>query len=213
MSREVVVVDYGSGNIFSIRQALTKCGANPQITEDHSTIVEANHLVIPGVGAFGQCMAKIQKKALILPLREAIERGAWILGICVGMQILFEESEEFGEHEGLGIIPGKVVPILPVDTNGHSHKIPFVGWSALQAPPNSKWSGTILENATTGSSCYFVHSFMVQPKMEQHRLADTYYGRTKVCAAIRSENVFGTQFHPEKSGQIGLAILTRFLQL
>ena len=213
MRREIVVVDYGSGNLFSIRQALTKCGARVLITEDQSVIGKVNHLLIPGVGAFGQCMAKIRAKGLVDPFNEAIGRGAWVIGICVGMQMFFEQSEEFGLHEGLGIIPGKVVRIPAVDSHGNAHKVPYIGWSPMQPASNTEWTDTILENVIPGRSCYFVHSFMAQPKEDHHRLADTYYGQTIVCAAVRSENVFGAQFHPEKSGQTGLAILERFLQL
>jgi glutamine amidotransferase len=213
MNKEIVVLDYGSGNLFSISQALEKCGAKVLIADDHSRVMKATHLVIPGVGAFGQCMAKIISKGLSHSVKEAIKGGTWILGICAGMQILFDKGEEFGFHEGLGIIPGNVVAIPPVDLDGTSRKIPYIGWSPLQPPLERDWRGSILESIGAGNSCYFVHSFMAMPDEGSHRLADTYYGQTRICAAIQSENVFGTQFHPEKSGLTGLAILTRFLEL
>lgn len=213
MTTQAVVADYGSGNLFSIGQALTRCGGKVSITADPDTIAQANHLVIPGVGAFGQCMAKLREKALIPSLREAVDRGARVLGICVGMQVLFEESEEFGSHQGLGIIAGRVVKIPSIDKNGEFHKIPYVGWSRLKATSSANWGGTILANVPRDSPCYFVHSFMAQPECEENRLADTFYGETRVCAAVRAEKVFGTQFHPEKSGETGLAILKHFLRL
>ena len=213
MNREIVVLDYGSGNLFSISQALEKCGAKVLITDDHSRIIKASHMVIPGVGAFGQCMAKIIRKGLGHPVQEAMKGGTWVLGVCVGMQILFETSEEFGPHEGLGIIPGSVVAIPSVDADGTSRKIPYIGWSPLEPGLEKTWKGTMLESIRTGNSCYFVHSFMAMPAGESYRLADTYYGQTRICAAVQSENVLGTQFHPEKSGMTGLAILTRFLEL
>jgi len=211
MNKEVVILDYGSGNLHSIAQALSKCGAKISITDVPSAIAKTSHLVIPGVGAFGGCMAKIEHRGLIPPVIEAVNRGALLLGICVGMQILFDEGEEFGHHEGLGLIPGKVVAMPGRDSNGTKRKIPFVGWSPLQIPPDRDWTGTVLQDLVPGNACYFVHSFMAIPQEEKHHLADTYYGKTRVCAAVRSGNIFGCQFHPEKSGSVGLTILKRFL--
>jgi glutamine amidotransferase len=213
MTREVTVLDYGSGNLFSIGQALSSCGVRVHVTSDAERIVTATHLVIPGVGAFGQCMEKMRQASLIEPLREAIGRGAWVLGICVGMQMLLDSSAEFGVHPGLGLIPGKVVSIPAVDESGRKHKVPYVGWSPLYSVAGKAWENTILSTISPGSCCYFVHSFMACPNDERRRLAETYYGATRVCAAVQFDNVFGTQFHPEKSGEAGLAIVSRFLEL
>jgi imidazole glycerol-phosphate synthase subunit HisH len=210
--REVVILDYGSGNILSIMRAVEAVGASAHLTGNALKVSKAKHLIIPGVGAFGECMEKMRKKGLIDPLLESVDRGSRILGICVGMQILFGESEEFGKHDGLGIIPGKVISIPSIDLDGTRHKIPHVGWNLLKQPAKDRWSGTAFEALEEGCFCYFVHSFMAVPDKETDRLADTFYGGTRICAAAQSGRVFGCQFHPEKSGEAGLSILKGFVK-
>jgi imidazole glycerol-phosphate synthase subunit HisH len=212
-NREVIIVDYGSGNLLSIMRAVEAVGAKPYLTGDLQKVSNAKHLVVPGVGAFGECMSKIKRKGLVGPLIKSMNRGAFVLGICVGMQILFEESEEFGMHQGLGVIPGKVLSIPSNDSDGRRYKVPHIGWSSLKQPAKNRWGGTILEALEEGCCCYFVHSFMAVPGNETDRLADTYYGNTRICAAVHSGNIYGCQFHPEKSGEIGLGILSGFIKL
>lgn len=214
MKKQAIIIDYGSGNLLSIMRAVKASGAEARLTGDPVEVSNASHLIIPGVGAFAECMARMKRKNLIDPLFECINKGAKILGICVGMQILFDESEEFGTHQGLGIISGKVVPVPAVGPDGKRYKIPHIGWSPLQRPVNINWNGTILDTVEDGCSCYFVHSFMAVPDDEMKRLADTYYyGEIRICAAVHSGNIFGCQFHPEKSGEVGLSILLQFLKL
>jgi glutamine amidotransferase len=137
-----------------------------------------------------------------------------VLGICVGMQMLMQIGEEFGEHEGLGVVPGRVRAIPGTRSDGTSHKIPHIGWSALDKPNgNTNWEGTILEGVAPGSTCYFVHSFTAEPADDSYRLADCDYHGRRISAALRAGNVSGTQFHPEKSGETGLRILRNFLAL
>ena len=209
---QVTVLDYDTGNLRSIVKALQRCEAEVLLTGDPIDVARAGHLVIPGVGAFGACMNRLHSRRLVAPVLEAVGRGARVLGICVGMQLLLEEGEEFGRHEGLGVIPGKVVAVPDQDSNGSPRKIPHIGWSPLQ-PTGLQWRGTILDGIEAGACCYFVHSYHAVPRDEENRLADTCYGDTRICATVRHDNVYGCQFHPEKSGATGLATLARFLEL
>jgi imidazole glycerol-phosphate synthase subunit HisH len=213
MKKRVVIIDYGSGNLFSIAQSLTKCGSDIIITDDQKVIKNASHLVIPGVGSFGECVNKLKHEELICPLKEAINRGTWLLAICVGMQILFDKGEEFDACEGLGVIPGKVVALCKTNSNGTLNKIPHMGWSPLNGFSTTAWHGTILDSIPAGSACYFAHSFMAVPASDKFRLADTNLGDMNICAAVKSENVYGCQFHPEKSGETGLKIMKNFIAL
>jgi len=135
------------------------------------------------------------------------------LGICLGMQMMLDESEEFGANEGLGLIPGKVVAIPAVDSEGVPHKIPHIGWNEIYAPVGISWEGSILGNTLENSSFYFVHSYTVVPSLHEHRLADCYYNGQLIAATIRSGHMYGCQFHPEKSGREGLNIIRNFLEI
>jgi glutamine amidotransferase len=211
--RSVVIIDYGSGNLFSVEQAFEELGVKPLITTDRKKISEAEYLVIPGVGAFGDCMAEINERNLGKAIKKAATRGAFILGICVGAQILFEASEEYGFHKGLGLIPGSVVRIPVRDADGFYKKLPHIGWSSLELNKGKKWEGTILHWIKPGDFCYFVHSFMFQPKNSQDCLANTFYRKTKICVVVKKNRIFGCQFHPEKSGPVGLKIIKAFFSL
>lgn len=209
---QVTIMDYGTGNLRSIAKAFASNGADVMLTGDPIEIARSRHLVIPGVGAFSDCMGRLHARGLTRPILEAVRRDARVLGICVGMQLLLDHGEEFGRHEGLGLIPGRVVAIPPVDTNGVRKKIPHIGWSPLQ-PAGIPWTGTILDGVEAGECFYFVHSYNAVPRDAGHTLADTFYGDTRICAAVQLDNVFGCQFHPEKSGPAGLAAIGRFLSL
>lgn len=212
MSNEVVVVDYGIGNLFSVRRALEHCGAKVNLSSDPEVIARAARVLLPGVGAFGDGMAELCRRGLDEAVCEVAGRGAPLLGICLGMQMLLDESDEFGRTLGLGLIPGRVVPIPAVNTEGRAHKIPHIGWNELVLPPGREnWEGTPLADLVPGTAVYFVHSFMAQPDDPAHRVADCRYGGHAVSAAIGRDNVFGCQFHPEKSGELGLKVLRRFL--
>jgi glutamine amidotransferase len=213
MSVPVTVVDYGVGNLLSVSRALEQCGAQVTLAHDPAQIIEAQHLILPGVGAFKDGMDGLRAGGLVAALRHFATTGRPLLGICLGMQMLLDFSEEFGMHEGLGLISGSVVAIPATSAIGVPHKIPHIGWNELQAPDATKWSGTILHDITQGSSVYFIHSFTAFPDDNDCRLADASYDGRLISAVIRSGNIYGCQFHPEKSGEVGLNILRRFLAL
>jgi glutamine amidotransferase len=216
MSKRVVVVDYGSGNLLSVCRALSHCGANVVISSEPTEIAAADRLVLPGVGAFNDAMTALQQKNLLDPLRMHIASGCPFLGICVGMQILFEIGEEFGENQGLGVLRGRVNEISKSTVDGRAQKVPHIGWAALQLPeaqPESYWTDTIFHGIPIGSAMYFVHSFAANPDVPSTCLADTIYGGHRLTAAVHLGNVHGTQFHPEKSGPKGLAVLTNFISI
>lgn len=209
---EVTVVDYGLGNLYSVERALQSQGVEVRLSSDPEEIARAGRLVLPGVGAFADGMRGLRDKQLVEPLREYARTGKPLLGICLGMQMLATVSEEFGEHEGLDLIPGRVRAIPAVDSEGRPHKIPHIGWNALQ-PAGSPWSSSLLADTPPGSAVYLVHSFHVLPEDPRHLLATCAYGGHAITAAIRSGNIFGCQFHPEKSGPAGLRMLSAFLRL
>lgn len=212
MNPEVVVVDYGLGNLFSVRKAFEHCGANVVLSSDPELVLRADRLVLPGVGAFRDGMAGLRERNLVEPVVAVARSGRPVLGICLGMQMLMSRSDEFGDYEGLGVVPGRVLAIPRTTADGAPLRIPHIGWSPLTPPQvESSWSGSILETTPAGAAVYLVHSFTAWPDQEAHRLADCWYGGRRISAAIRLDNVYGCQFHPEKSAQIGLAILRRFL--
>ena len=214
MGGKVTIVDYGLGNIFSVSRALEHFGAEVALSDEPEQIAASPRVILPGVGAFANGMEGLRSRGLVEPLRDYAATGRPLLGICLGMQMLVAESEEFGRHEGLGIIPGKVVAIAGRDPKGTAMKVPHIGWSTLARPPaRTRWDGTILQGLAGDSTAYFVHSFTVVPREEGDRLADTFYGDCRVSAAIQRGNVSGCQFHPEKSGPVGLAIIKNFLEL
>lgn len=214
MSKHVLVVDYGVGNLLSVCRAFEACDAVAELSGNHERIATAERLVVPGVGAFGDCMSELRKRDLVKPIMDYVASGKPVLGICVGMQMLMQVGEEFGEHEGLGIVPGRVRAIPGTRSDGTPHKIPHIGWSALDKPSDgTDWDGTILEGVAPGSTCYFVHSFTAEPTDDRYRLADCDYHGRRISAALHAGNVSGTQFHPEKSGETGLRILRNFLAL
>ena len=209
---EVVVIDYGMGNLLSVCRALEHCGAMVTLTANVDAILSAPRVVLPGVGAFPVGMAELRRQGLDAVVREVAAQGTPLLGICLGMQMLLDESEEFITTSGLGLISGRVVPLPAVTADGRPKKIPHIGWSALVLPHSyESWNGTLLQEVKQGESVYFVHSFMASPTDPGHRIADFHYGDLSVSAAIRRDNIYGCQFHPEKSGEVGLKILKRFL--
>jgi imidazole glycerol-phosphate synthase subunit HisH len=214
---KITVVDYGAGNLLSVVRALKHCGAEVEITSEASVIAKAEKLVFPGVGAFGDCVDALSRLGLMQALTDYIQSDRLFLGICVGMQVMFEVGEEFGQHKGLGILPGRVTLIPSQGTGGKVHKIPHIGWSVLvKSPGLASWKNTILEPLEApgvDASMYFVHSFMGVPARTSDRLADVDYNGIAICAAVKKGNAYGVQFHPEKSGEIGLNVLRQFLQL
>jgi glutamine amidotransferase len=211
MKPSVAIVDYDSGNLLSVARALSAVGAEPVLVNRAEQIRSADRLVVPGVGAFADAMRNLRERELIDPLLEFARSGKPMLGICLGMQLLLSRSQEFGTHAGFDLIPGEVIAIPPTGEDGKPHKIPHIGWAPLEVAPGASWDGTILHNVKPGESVYLVHSFTARPTDASHRLADCHYDGRLVSASIRSGNVFGCQFHPEKSGRVGLAILDSFV--
>lgn len=213
MKPRVVVVDYGIGNLRSVRAAFEHCGAQVTLSDAAPVIAAAERLVIPGVGAFGHCMAELNARQLVPAVRDFAAAGRPWLGICVGMQMMLDASEEFGRNDGLGLLPGTVQAIPATGADGTPHKIPFVGWAPLRRPEGADWRGGVLADVTEGEAVYFVHSFSASPATSQHCLASYDYDGRAVTAALARDNLVGCQFHPEKSGPVGLRIISRFLAL
>jgi glutamine amidotransferase len=211
---EVTIIDYGVGNLLSVSRALEHCGASVTITSDSTTILNSNRVVLPGVGAFAEGMGALQAKGLDTVVRQVALDGTPLLGICLGMQMLFDKSEEFGATKGLGLISGHVVHIPAMTTTGELQKIPHIGWNELILSfQHGTCQSGLLANVAPGEAVYFVHSLMAVPSSSTHRLADCSYGGTSISAVVQRDNVVGCQFHPEKSGEVGLRILTNFLYL
>lgn len=210
---DVAIIDYGVGNLLSVSRAVQHCGARALVTSDPAAILAADRVILPGVGAFANGMAALQADGLDAVVRQVAAAGTPLLGICLGMQMLMESSEEFGQTAGLALIPGRVVQIPGHTVHGEPHKIPHIGWNALvPAPGGSAWPGGLLGGISPGEAVYFVHSFMAQPAEPAHRLADCLYGGIAVSASVQRGSVVGCQFHPEKSGEVGLRVLANFLR-
>ena len=209
---EVTVVDYGVGNLLSVQRALEHSGASVVVTSDPESVANAARLVLPGVGAFGNAMEMLNTLGLVQAIQSAAKRAP-MLGICLGMQLLLDESDEFGLTKGLGIIPGRVEAIPDKTVQGDPQKIPHIGWKGLLPGTGGAWANSVLADVAEGGSVYFVHSFMVVPANPASRLADYSYGGHRVAAVLKFGNITACQFHPEKSGEIGLNILRRFISL
>lgn len=209
---KVTVIDYGLSNLLSVQRAIQHLGHDVLVTSKAEDVTVARTLVLPGVGAFRDGMAGLASLGLIEAIRNSAARGTPLLGICLGMQMLLGQSEEFGLHYGLGLLPGRVTRIPDTGADGSPQRVPQVGWNVLLPPAGAQhFFSPLLAAMLPGSEVYFVHSYEVKPQDSSHVLADTLYGGRRVCAAVGSGNVFGTQFHPEKSGEVGLAILGRYL--
>ncbi len=209
---EVTVIDYGVGNLLSVQRALEHCGAKVILTAEPEQILAAGRVLLPGVGAFDNGMQALERLGLVPVIHQLALQKTPLLGICLGMQLLLEESEEYGLTSGLGLIPGRVIPIPNTSTEGRFQKIPHVGWNALVLPTaDAAWKGTILQTVVPGDAVYFVHSFMAKPKNEMHLVANCLYGGVPIPAVLVNGNISGCQFHPEKSGEVGLRILREFL--
>ena len=201
----IAIVDYGVGNLFSLRSSLAAVGAEAEVTKDASVIRSAGKVILPGVGAFEDAMNKLRSSGLAETVIAEAASGKPLLGICLGMQMLFDRSFEYGEHAGLGLIPGSVVPIGDVIPTGL--KIPHIGWNALHF---SDRKSPLFRYIKEGDCVYFVHSYYAAD-CEKNVIATAEYG-AELTAAVQKDNVFGCQFHPEKSGKVGLGILRAFCE-
>ncbi|MGD8624786.1 MAG: imidazole glycerol phosphate synthase subunit HisH [Anaerolineae bacterium] len=198
----VVIVDYGVGNLRSVQKALERVGAGATIQSDPAALDPAQGVVLPGVGAFGDGMAQLRARGLVEPLLRQVGQGKPLLGICLGMQLLFEESEEMGRHPGLGLLPGRVVRFPENDL-----KVPHVGWNRLRFAGHP-----LLAGIPPGAYAYFVHSYYARPQAPGDVLATTDYGLA-FASVVGRGRVWGAQFHPEKSQEVGLRLLANFCRL
>lgn len=211
MSKNITIVDYGIGNLYSVMRALEVSGSETiHISDQARDLAEAEKIILPGVGAFEDGMKGLQERGLIEPLITAALSGKPILGICLGMQLLVSSSEEFGLHQGLSLIPGVVKAMPKKNTAGENLKVPFIGWSPLSLNHDVSIRESCLANAE-GKAVYLVHSFQVIPENPTHLLASYNFGGQQITAAIRNGNITGVQFHPEKSGVVGLEIIKNFI--
>ena len=209
---EITIIDYGVGNLLSVSRGLEHCGAKVNMSSDPEFILKSQKVILPGVGAFPNGMRALIELGLDTAIKEVVNNGVPLLGICLGMQLLLDESEEFGITKGLGVIPGKVVPIPNKSVDGEIQKIPHIGWNSL-VKSGEDWQNTILQEVREDDAAYFVHSFMASPEKSEDRLADALYGGHKISAVIAKGNTTGCQFHPEKSGEVGLKILRNFVRI
>lgn len=201
----VGIIDYGVGNLFSLKSSLKYLGISAEIVNDKESIQSCERLILPGVGAFGDAAKALADSGLDKVVIAAANEGKPLLGICLGMQLLFEEGLEFGSHKGLGLIPGKVVSIKPLIGD---NKIPHIGWNQLHITENK---GGIYKYTDNGEFVYFVHSFHAECP-EEFITAKTDYG-AMLTASVQNKNVMGAQYHPEKSGEAGLMILKSFCEI
>src|SRR5262245_49487577 len=200
----IAIIDYGMGNLRSVEKGVARAGYPTLVTSEPAKILSADGIVLPGVGAFGACMENLETRGLVDTIRAAVESGRPFLGICLGLQLLFDESEEFGPIAGLGILPGRVVRFGGLELDGL--KIPQMGWNRLRiAQPVPE-----LDGIDDGAYVYFVHSYYAVPADPALTVASTEYG-VEFAAAVAWKNVFACQFHPEKSQAVGLRILENFV--
>lgn len=202
----IAIVDYGVGNLFSLSSSVQSLGAEVRVTGQADDLRAASHILLPGVGAFADAMAKLQATGLVPVLREEAQRKP-LMGICLGMQLLFDKSFEYGEHPGLGLVPGQVVD-LRRDLTDKTLKVPHMGWNSLQILKDDP----LFRHVRDGEYVYYVHSFYARD-CAAGTLAASRYGNVDVTGVVRRGNVYGTQFHPEKSGDTGLRLLRAFAEL
>lgn len=208
----VAIVDYGMGNLFSVRQACEHAGLNVSITAARAEILNADAVILPGIGAFGDAMATLSKLDLVGVLKDVAASGKALVGVCLGLQLLMTESLEFGLHKGLGIIEGQVVPFDNPVESSRKLKVPQVGWNSVHRIGGNgngeaqAWENSPLAEIADGEFMYFVHSYIVQPENQDVILSVSRYGQIEFCSSIHSQNIFACQFHPERSGTEGLKI-------
>ena len=200
---DTVIIDYGMGNLRSVEKAVAAAGGSPSLSADPDGVRRARRLILPGVGAFGDAMENLRRTGLDAAVREAVDRGTPLLGLCLGLELLFGESEEFGRHAGLDLIPGQVRRFEGADL-----EVPHVGWNQVDPAREDPLLGGI----APGEYFYFVHSYYVAPQSEDAVVATTDYGG-RFCSIARRDNVWGAQFHPEKSQAAGKRLLRNFLSL
>lgn len=210
--KKIVIIDYQVGNLFSVKQACEKIGLNPIVSSDRDDIFSADALILPGVGAFSEAMKNLKELDLIDPIRNSIYIGKPYFGICLGLQLLFSKSEEFGETSGLNIIKGDVKKFPILSINNDKIKVPQIGWNKIYKN-EINWEETPLKNIQENDYMYFVHSFYVVPNNTRQILTKTTYNDIEYCSSVFYDNIFATQFHPEKSGEFGVDIYNNWANL
>lgn len=199
----VQIIDYKLGNLFSVQQACRHFGLDAIVSDSPETLPEVDGLILPGVGAFGNAMENLRNLGLLAPLREVVQQGKPLFGVCLGMQLLFEESEEFGRHEGLGLLPGRICRLPAQTESSRKLRVPNVGWHEIQFS-DSGLSQAVRCGIPDRPLMYFVHSFYAEPADAADTLTMTEYGAFRYCSGVHRQNILGVQFHPEKSGRTGL---------
>jgi imidazole glycerol-phosphate synthase subunit HisH len=206
-NKKVVIIDYQLSNLFSVKHACEYVGLNALISSNPKDIINADAAILPGVGAFGDAMKNLENLGLTVPIHEFIKSGRQFLGICLGLQLLFSESYEFGNHKGLGIFKGKVVKFPTKNPENEKIRVPQIGWNQVyKSKQNSNWEKSPLKIINNFEFMYFVHSYFIIPENLEDILSMTNYGNIEYCSSVLRENVFAVQFHPEKSGKEGIKI-------
>ena len=206
---KVAIVDHSLGNLYSVERACEHAGLEARITADARDIDAADVLILPGVGAFGDAMKTLTERELVEPIVAFAESGRTTVGICLGLHLFMEQSDEFGEHKGLGLIQGKVRRFFaaPPPSGQRTPRVPQVGWNRIkEAGAPGRWRSTPLEEVADGAFMYFVHSYYIEPEAKADILSSTTYEGFDYCSAVSRGNVFGLQFHPERSGLMGLKV-------
>lgn len=212
MKKKIAIVDYQLGNLFSVQQACLHIGHEADIVSTPKQLMNADYAILPGVGAFRDAMQNMQKLDMVSPLKDFIASGKSFMGICLGLQLLFTESEEFGITKGLGVIEGSIkkFPSSLVE-NGEYVKVPQIAWNQIHSVDEKKWKASPLYTCNSLDYMYFVHSFYAVPKSQEVILSSTEYGGIQYCSSLLKDNVFACQFHPEKSGLTGVEIYKNWL--
>ena len=208
MMEKLTIVDYGLGNLHSIQKAIEYVGTKTVFDRDGTSIADSDKLVLPGVGAFAEGMKRLESCQQLKPIKKFAASGRPLLGICLGCQMLLSSSDEFGNADGLGLIPGKVIKIPNTE-----EAIPHIGWKTLRLRPSLVCENFPFSSITEGVWTYFIHSYHAMPEEDKHICATCEYGESEVTAIISKKNIYGFQFHPEKSGEAGLEMLRDFIKL
>lgn len=205
---KITIVNYGVGNIYNLIKAFSKCGIVPNVTEDENDVKNSDAIILPGVGTFEAGMNGLKIRNLTNSIKNFAKSGKPVLGICLGAQLFFDKGYEFGKHQGLGLISGEVISL-----SKEKVKLPHIGWNAVKKPAGKNWSKSIFTSLPNNFETYFVHSFVFQTQTKNPVLAHTKYGEVEFVSAIKKDNVYGLQFHPELSSTVGLSIIKNFIDL
>jgi glutamine amidotransferase len=206
MRIRVAIIDYDLGNLYSVNNICRRVGLDVIITSDVKQVSSADALILPGVGAFGDAMENLRKKELIDPIYDFIKQGKPFLGICLGMQLMFTESEEFGNHKGLDLIPGNIIRFPSVKDNSDRVKVPQIQWNQVYNSRTLPWEKSVMKGVQESSFMYFVHSYYAKPTLEENILSYSEYAGIRYASAVMKENMTGIQYHPEKSAEGGIKI-------